>query len=101
MATSELKKETLNIEGMHCAGCVSSVEKALANLEGVDEATVNLATETASVSYDVNKTSLVEMRKAVEEAGYSLAENQLKAMAASASSGCSIPRIASGIITTL
>ena len=35
----------LTIEGMHCAGCVSTVEKALQNVEGVKSAIVNLALE--------------------------------------------------------
>ena len=40
----------LAVEGMHCAACVSTVERSLNSLDGVD-ATVNLATERASVAY--------------------------------------------------
>ena len=40
---------TLDIEGMTCASCVGRVEKALAKLPGVTQATVNLATEKASI----------------------------------------------------
>ncbi|HEY0136840.1 MAG TPA: heavy metal-associated domain-containing protein, partial [Nannocystis sp.] len=40
----------LPIEGMTCASCVSRVEKALAKVPGVERASVNLATESASVS---------------------------------------------------
>ena len=76
MATNQLKKETLNIEGMHCASCVSAVEKSLAKVEGVEEASVNLATETASVSYDDNRVGLDKLRQAVEDAGYAVAEEQ-------------------------
>jgi Cu+-exporting ATPase len=43
MATKQLKKKTLQIEGMHCASCVSAVEKSLNNVKGVEEASVNLA----------------------------------------------------------
>ena len=39
----------LDVEGMMCAGCVSSVEKKLAQCEGVVSATVNLVTEVAAV----------------------------------------------------
>ncbi len=78
MATTELKKKTLNIEGMHCAGCVSSVEKALAGLEGVEEASVNLATETASISFDESKASMEDLADAVEDAGYSLVREEVQ-----------------------
>ena len=44
---------TLPIEGMTCASCVAHVGEALQNLEGVTEANVNLATEKASVGFDV------------------------------------------------
>ena len=76
MATDQLQKKTLNIEGMHCASCVSAVEKSLSKVDGVEEASVNLATETASVSYDQEKTGEEELRQAVEDAGYSVAPEQ-------------------------
>ncbi|MGK7370860.1 MAG: heavy metal translocating P-type ATPase, partial [Candidatus Halalkalibacterium sp. M3_1C_030] len=77
MATNQLKKKTLNIEGMHCASCVSAVEKSLNKVGGVEEASVNLATETASVSFDADKVSEENLRQAVEDAGYSVSDNQL------------------------
>ncbi|MGC4028669.1 MAG: heavy metal translocating P-type ATPase [Steroidobacteraceae bacterium] len=58
---------TLPIEGMSCASCVSRVEKALKAVPGVVEATVNLATERATVRGDVDVAQLVA---AVEGAGY-------------------------------
>ena len=76
MATSQLKKKTLNIEGMHCASCVSAVEKSLSKLEGVEDASVNLATETASVSFDESKISDDDLIEAVEDAGYSVREEE-------------------------
>ncbi|MBU9123684.1 heavy metal translocating P-type ATPase [Burkholderia multivorans] len=59
----------LDIDGMTCASCVSRVEKALAKVPGVTHASVNLATERATVeaSADVPAAQLVE---AVEQAGY-------------------------------
>jgi len=70
MATKQLSKETIQIKGMHCASCVSSVEKVLNNLEGVESASVNLATEAASVKYDPDKVGNEDFRKAVADAGY-------------------------------
>ena len=75
-AISRIKKKTLNIEGMHCASCVSAVEKSLNKLKGVEEASVNLATESATISYDEDKVSDGDLRQAVEDAGYSIAEEE-------------------------
>ncbi|WP_281401909.1 heavy metal translocating P-type ATPase [Thermomonas brevis] len=58
----------LDISGMTCASCAGRVEKALRKVEGVREASVNLATETASVTaLGVSPDALVQ---AVERAGY-------------------------------
>ena len=62
---------TLPVEGLTCASCVSRVEKALASLPGVHEATVNLATEVATVKADP-AVGLDALRGAVEKAGYSI-----------------------------
>ncbi|GIW20950.1 MAG: hypothetical protein KatS3mg065_1246 [Chloroflexota bacterium] len=40
------------VEGMTCASCVNRIERYLRKVEGVEEATVNLATETATVRFD-------------------------------------------------
>ena len=68
-ASSEIKT-ILSIQGMHCAGCAASVEKHLKKLDGVMDAVVNLAAETASVTYDSARTSLKHMGEAVKKAGY-------------------------------
>ncbi|MBT3274129.1 MAG: copper-translocating P-type ATPase [Spirochaetales bacterium] len=72
------EKETLQIEGMSCASCVASVEKSLKSLDGIQFATVNLATETASIEYDTNTVSHEELRKAVENVGYKIAEKSVR-----------------------
>lgn len=60
----------LNIEGMTCASCAQTVEKATKNLEGVQEANVNLATEKLNISYDESRLSVEEIQSAVGQAGY-------------------------------
>ena len=60
-----------DVEGMHCASCVSSIEGALAQVEGVCEANVNLATERATVTYDPGVTAVRELIEAVGSVGYS------------------------------
>ncbi|HEX5848215.1 MAG TPA: heavy metal translocating P-type ATPase [Rubrobacter sp.] len=62
------------VTGMTCASCVRRVEKALGSVEGIEEATVNLATEKARVSYDPGVADGRSMRSAVEKAGYGVRE---------------------------
>ncbi len=60
----------LPIEGMTCSSCAGRVEKSLNRLDGV-EATVNFATERASVSFDPARVAPGELVGAVESVGYS------------------------------
>ena len=69
MANSSSTK-TFAIEGMHCASCVRLLEKALSKIPGVEKATVNLATEKASVNYDSQKDSDTLLENAVASVGY-------------------------------
>src|SRR5438093_29147 len=64
------------VRGMHCAACVGRVERALTAVAGVESASVNLATEQATVAFDPARTDLVRLRAAVAAAGYELAEPQ-------------------------
>ena len=68
------KKVTLSITGMTCAACANRVEKSLARLEGVSQATVNLATEKATVIYDEVKVDLPQLIERVEKLGYGARE---------------------------
>ncbi len=60
----------LDIEGMTCAACVRRVERALEKVDGVSQASVNLATERATVGFDPAITSPDALVSAVEGAGY-------------------------------
>jgi Cu+-exporting ATPase len=59
----------LELEGMTCGSCAARIEKGLNGLEGV-AATVNYATETASVDFDPGIVSIDELLHAIEAAGY-------------------------------
>jgi len=76
IATAETlsREATLPIEGMTCASCVRRIEKALGRVAGVQEASVNLATEKARVVFDPSVASLEHIRAAVEKAGYKVGE---------------------------
>jgi Cu+-exporting ATPase len=67
---AERKKTELKLQGMTCATCASTIEKALQNLPGVVAAQVNLASEVAEVEYDSSQTKLHDLEQAVTEAGY-------------------------------
>ena len=72
MADSNSKRLTFPVEGMHCASCVNHVDKALEGVEGVAEATVNLATEKASVTFENGAVDARALVEAVEQAGYAV-----------------------------
>jgi len=55
---------------MTCASCVSRVESALKGLKGVSDASVNLANEKATVTFDPAKVSPEDMARSVKDAGY-------------------------------
>ncbi len=60
----------LGIGGMTCASCVTRVEKALKKVPGVTGAAVNLATESARVSFEPSEQMEARLRRAVRDAGY-------------------------------
>ena len=69
---TETASASLNIGGMTCAACVYHVERALSGVPGVASASVNLGVEKATVRYSPELAGLGELRRAVEEAGYTV-----------------------------
>lgn len=72
MRNDKLRTSTFSVRNITCAACVARVEKTLSSSEGVMQASVNFATNTARVTYDTTRTSPEQLRKAVESAGYEL-----------------------------
>ena len=60
----------IGIGGMTCASCSSRVERALKKVPGVQEATVNLATESARITFAAGEQMEARLRRAVRDAGY-------------------------------
>ena len=60
----------IGIGGMTCASCVSRVERALKKVPGVEAATVNLATESARITFVPGEQMEARLRRAVRDAGY-------------------------------
>ena len=66
------ERHDLPVTGMTCAGCVVSVERALAATPGVERALVNLATEKATIVLDPGVVSLPQLAESLRRAGYDL-----------------------------
>ncbi|MCX6713039.1 MAG: heavy metal translocating P-type ATPase [Candidatus Vogelbacteria bacterium] len=72
---SEIKK-TFPIKGMHCVSCVGLIERSLKEVPGIKTATVNLATNKATVAYDSALVSDDQIQSAVAGAGYQALINE-------------------------
>ncbi|GAB3252029.1 heavy metal translocating P-type ATPase [Chitinimonas naiadis] len=76
LETQPLNRLSVGVEGMTCASCVGRVEKVLKKLPGVVNASVNLATESATVE-SADKLSISQVRQAIEKAGYTVPEEEV------------------------
>ena len=63
-------EQTIQVEGMTCGHCKSSVEGALKKLNGVTKAEANIETGEVNVTFDDKKVKLAEMKEAIEDQGY-------------------------------
>jgi len=63
-------EKSLKIQGMTCASCAKTVEKATKKVQGVTDASVNFATEKLNVTFDDSKVTVKDIQTAIEKAGY-------------------------------
>src|SRR3990172_6893082 len=70
-----LDSARFKITGMTCAMCVATNEEVIGQLPGVAKVVVNLASESAMVEYSPEITTLAEIKKAVTDVGYGVAED--------------------------
>jgi len=75
---TKIQTLTLPVEGMTCASCVARVEKALSKVEGVKKASVNLASEKATIQFEGTTGDVQKLVNAVDEAGYKLVVDEAK-----------------------
>ena len=68
-----MKTITLNIEGMHCGGCVKSVTRVLTELDGVQSAVVQLEGK-ANITFDENQVNVAQLIEVIEDAGFDATE---------------------------
>ena len=77
LATPEVERRAvITLEGMTCASCAMRIEKGLKKVPGVKDATVNLATEQATVTYSSLETSVEQMVQKVDTIGYKATPQQ-------------------------
>lgn len=67
-------KLQLKVGGMHCSLCTESIHKGLMRLEGVEDAQVSIAHEEALVRYDPAKVTESDIRRTLEDLGYTTRE---------------------------
>lgn len=75
-AVIDFTSKIFKIEGMECAACAKAVERAAGRLKGVMEANVNFATEKLSIKYEPSIVKVSDIKKAVEKAGYKVADEE-------------------------
>jgi len=80
--TQPIEMIAFPIEGMTCASCVNRITRFLRKVDGVEEANVNLATESATVRYDRARVDVATIVAAVEAAGYTARVDRVGADAA-------------------
>ena len=67
-----LESHNYRVEGMTCSACANRVEKVVGKIPGVQEATVNFATEKLSVTFNRDKINFGDIKAKVEKSGYKL-----------------------------
>jgi Cu+-exporting ATPase len=77
MTTSAVERVDLPVSGMTCAACARTIERALSATPGVERASVNLATNTATVEFDAARTGVSDFIGAIEDLGYGVPEGEV------------------------
>jgi Cu+-exporting ATPase len=72
------QKLTLPITGMTCANCAANIERAVKKLDGVADASVNFAAESAAVSYDPRQLQLQDVVSKIHKSGYGVATTRIE-----------------------
>ena len=68
-----MKEMTLNVQGMSCGHCVTSIEGMVGDLNGVDQVKVHLKEGKVEVTFDPNKVDLEKISEEIEDQGYDVA----------------------------
>jgi len=66
----------LPVEGMSCTGCENNIQFALTSLDGVDAVNADHRAKTVEIDYDTGTRTLDELRRAIEDMGYRVADGE-------------------------
>lgn len=75
-ALADTKKSTIRVDGMKCAKCTGSVEKALKATPGVEKVEMNLERKEAVVEYDDAKVTEAKLREVINATGFKAVEEK-------------------------
>jgi Cu2+-exporting ATPase/Cu+-exporting ATPase len=78
-----MRKKHLSITGMSCSACSSRIEKVIGRMQGVQSITVNLLTNSATLSYEETQLKLEDVIERIEKLGFGATPRQIKAQTAS------------------
>ncbi len=87
-AAGDQKTVNLKIKGMTCQGCVDKVQSALNKVDGVKKSEVTLASNSAVIVYDAQKTNEKVLRKAVNSTGFKVVEAKAVKASSKKSGSC-------------
>ncbi len=73
-----MRKEKIPVQGMHCATCAGTIEKALYELEGVSKAEVSFGSESATVVFDEGKVTLSSIHNQIAKSGYDVKKEKVR-----------------------
>ncbi|TBR08532.1 MAG: copper-translocating P-type ATPase [Candidatus Nitrosotenuis sp.] len=73
----QTKRTAIKIGGMHCAGCVNSIQNYIMDLPGVKKCEVNLAAEKAVLEFDPSSIDLSKIEDAIQDVGYKVIYEKL------------------------
>lgn len=65
-----MKEIKLKIEGMHCTGCSSRLEKVLNNTDSVESATVSFEKKQAIITYNESQTDIEQIKQIIQDTGF-------------------------------
>ena len=74
------KQEIYKIGGMTCASCAKAVERVTKKIEGVENSSVNIATEKLNIKYDDKKVSFDYIKSQIEKCGFCVFEEKKQSL---------------------
>ncbi|MFW6235308.1 MAG: copper ion binding protein, partial [Desulfovibrionales bacterium] len=72
MSTEQTGHQTFGIKGMNCAACSGRLERVMAEVDGVESVSVNLAGESMDIAWDPERIDVDEIARRVKETGFEM-----------------------------